>query len=81
MHLHPTRARFETFDVQNTLVISDNLSFVGSWQTHIQPDTTPDFWEIRIAGENGYQTIGMGGSKAFSEVARGNCRKPCKASN
>ena len=60
---------FETFDVQNALVISDNLSFVEDLgEAHIQPDTTPDFWEIRIAGDNGYQTIGMGGSKAFSEL-------------
>lgn len=60
---------FDTFDVQNALFISDNLSFVEDLgEAHIQPDTPPDFWEIRIAGENGYHTIGMGGDKAFSEL-------------
>lgn len=60
---------FDTFDVQDALVVSDNLNFVEDLgEAHIQPDTVPDFWEIRIAGKSGYQTIGMGGSKAFSDL-------------
>ena len=60
---------FDTFDVQNALFVPDNLNFVEDLgEAHIQPDTAPDFWEIRIAGENGYKTVGMGGSKAFSDL-------------
>ena len=60
---------FDTFDVQNALFVPDNLNFVENLDNaHIQPDRAPDFWEIRIAGENGYQTIGMGGSIAFSDL-------------
>ncbi len=62
----------DAFDVEGALFVPDNLSFVEHLgDAHIQPDRAPDFWEIRIAGEDGYKTIAMGGGMAFSDLPVG----------
>ena len=65
-------ASIDAFDVEGALFVSDNLNFVEHLgDAHIRPDVAPDFWEIRIAGADGYKTVATGGEIAFSDLPAG----------